>query len=183
LAREAMDAVKSGLTMMIPEREEMRFYQWMEEIKDWCISRQLWWGHQIPVWYCSNRHEICQLEAPTKCPTCGGSVVAGDVENKPRTFVERCWKNSCLKFSDVNVWKNSALPVLSDLRGNSPEAIGEDSYIWYSGWNMTDMNINYHTGVCLDVQICKDNPIFKDYQGDTRKIRWVSGPEFIFPDQ
>jgi valyl-tRNA synthetase len=49
-----MDAVRNGETRILPEREERRFFHWMENIRPWCISRQLWWGHRIPVWYCDD---------------------------------------------------------------------------------------------------------------------------------
>jgi valyl-tRNA synthetase len=65
LAQAAMAAVRSGETTIIPEREERRFFQWMENIRPWCISRQLWWGHRIPVWYCDDCGEqTCELEDP-----------------------------------------------------------------------------------------------------------------------
>jgi len=101
LAREAMDAVKSGLTLMIPEREEMRFYQWMENIRDWCISRQLWWGHQIPVWYCSNGHEICELEAPIKCPTCNDKKLRQDEDVLDTWFSSGLWPFATLGWPNL----------------------------------------------------------------------------------
>ncbi len=52
LAQPALEAVRDGRIRIIPERFEKVYYNWMENIKDWCISRQLWWGHRIPVWYC-----------------------------------------------------------------------------------------------------------------------------------
>ena len=101
LAREAMDAVKSGLTQMIPEREEMRFYQWMENIRDWCISRQLWWGHQIPVWYCSNGHETCELEEPVKCPTCGDKQLIQDEDVLDTWFSSGLWPFATLGWPNI----------------------------------------------------------------------------------
>ena len=68
LAQAAMAAVRSGETTIIPEREERRFFQWMEAIRPWCISRQLWWGHRIPVWYCSDCDELTvAVETPRSC--------------------------------------------------------------------------------------------------------------------
>ncbi|MFX0041436.1 MAG: valine--tRNA ligase [Candidatus Hodarchaeota archaeon] len=101
LAKEAMDAVKSGLTMMIPEREETRFYQWMENIRDWCISRQLWWGHQIPVWYCSNGHEICEMEEPIQCPTCNDKNLKQDEDVLDTWFSSGLWPFATLGWPDV----------------------------------------------------------------------------------
>jgi len=101
LAREAMDAVKSGLTMMVPDREELRFYQWMEKIHDWCISRQLWWGHQIPVWYCSNGHEICEIEEPTSCPECDDTKLTQDSDVLDTWFSSGLWPFATLGWPDL----------------------------------------------------------------------------------
>ncbi len=75
LAEPAIQAVKKGDTRFVPERFDKVYLNWMENIRDWCISRQLWWGHRIPVWYCDAcEKEICQREEPTVCPDCGGSL-------------------------------------------------------------------------------------------------------------
>ncbi len=67
LAEAAMAAVSRGETTIIPEREERRFFQWMEQIRPWCISRQLWWGHRIPVWYCDAcDQQTCGMEDPNE---------------------------------------------------------------------------------------------------------------------
>ena len=73
LAKPAIDVVREGKIRLIPERMEKIYYNWMENIKDWCISRQLWWGHRIPAWYCEDCGEtIVAKETPEKCPKCGG---------------------------------------------------------------------------------------------------------------
>nr|MDO8115213.1 valine--tRNA ligase [Candidatus Sigynarchaeota archaeon] len=96
LAGAAMDAVRSGLSKIIPEREERRFFQWMEHIKDWCISRQLWWGHRIPVWYCANGHQVCELEDPVKCPECGDTNLKQDEDVLDTWFSSGLWPFSTL---------------------------------------------------------------------------------------
>jgi len=101
LAREATDAVKSGITQMLPEREERRFYHWMDNIRDWCISRQLWWGHQIPVWYCSNRHEICEIHEPTQCPECGDKNLKQDEDVLDTWFSSGLWPFATLGWPDL----------------------------------------------------------------------------------
>jgi valyl-tRNA synthetase len=76
LAAPASEAVKTGEIRFTPENNSRIFLQWMENIYDWCISRQLWWGHRIPAWYCANskcREIVVAREAPAKCPKCGGT--------------------------------------------------------------------------------------------------------------
>ncbi|MFX0020038.1 MAG: valine--tRNA ligase [Candidatus Hermodarchaeota archaeon] len=101
LAREAMDVVRSGLTRMIPEREERRFYQWMENIQDWCISRQLWWGHQIPVWYCSKGHQVCEPEKPKQCPKCKDKNLKQDEDVLDTWFSSGLWPFATLGWPDL----------------------------------------------------------------------------------
>ena len=75
LAAPAIDAVKSGKIKFIPKRFEKSYFNWMNNIRDWCISRQLWWGHRIPVYYCDGcGKEIASREDITVCPHCGGAV-------------------------------------------------------------------------------------------------------------
>ncbi len=77
LADPALQAVKDGKVKFFPERWIKTYDHWLENIRDWCISRQLWWGHRIPIWYCDGDDcaevEICSLEKPEKCPKCGTS--------------------------------------------------------------------------------------------------------------
>ncbi len=101
LAEAALLMVRDGQTKIIPEREEDRFRQWMENIKDWCISRQLWWGHQIPVWYCQNNHIICELEDPTKCPECGSTNLTRDEDVLDTWFSSGLWPFSTLGWPNV----------------------------------------------------------------------------------
>ena len=75
LAKPAIDVVKSGEVKFVPERFDKTYYNWMENIRDWCISRQLWWGHRIPAYYCDDCGETIVAEsAPACCPKCGGHV-------------------------------------------------------------------------------------------------------------
>ncbi len=73
-AGDAAAAVREGRITIIPQRFEKVYLNWMDNIRDWCISRQLWWGHQIPVWYCGNGHTIVQVDDPANCPQCGAAV-------------------------------------------------------------------------------------------------------------
>ncbi len=75
LAEPAIEAVRSGKTVFVPERFDRTYYNWMENIRDWCISRQLWWGHRIPAYYCQKCGKmVVQKEAPACCPDCGGEM-------------------------------------------------------------------------------------------------------------
>ncbi len=86
LAKPAIDAVKDGDIRFIPERMDKVYYNWMENIKDWCISRQLWWGHQIPAWYCECGETIVSETVPTVCPKCGGTHLTRDPDTLDTWF-------------------------------------------------------------------------------------------------
>ena len=97
LAKPAIDVVREGKIRLIPERMEKIYYNWMENIKDWCISRQLWWGHRIPAWYCGDCGEtIVAKEAPGKCPKCGGSHLHQDEDTLDTWFSSALWPFSTL---------------------------------------------------------------------------------------
>ena len=74
LAGDAIKAVTEGRITIVPQRFEKVYLNWMENIRDWCISRQLWWGHQVPVWSCEAGHTTCQVDDPAACPECGGPL-------------------------------------------------------------------------------------------------------------
>lgn len=96
LAKPAVEAVKNKDTKFVPERFEKTYFNWMENIQDWCISRQLWWGHRIPVWYCSCGEIICREEAPTVCPKCGGTHLVQDNDVLDTWFSSALWPFSTL---------------------------------------------------------------------------------------
>src|SRR6266498_584474 len=78
LAAEAMEAVRSGQTRFEPARYARTFFTWMEGIRDWCVSRQLWWGHRIPAWYCPNGHVTVARQDPSACAECGATELRQD---------------------------------------------------------------------------------------------------------
>ena len=97
LAKPAIEAVKNGETKFIPERFDKIYFNWLENIKDWCISRQLWWGHRIPAYYCDDCGEIMvQAEQPTKCTKCGGTHITQDPDTLDTWFSSALWPFSTL---------------------------------------------------------------------------------------
>jgi len=101
LAQAALEAVRRGETVIIPEREERRFFQWMENIRPWCISRQLWWGHRIPVWYCDAcGQQTCDLEDPASCAHCGSDQIHQDPDVLDTWFSSGLWPFSTLGWPD-----------------------------------------------------------------------------------
>lgn len=101
LAKPAIEAAKSGKLKHVPERFEKTYLHWLEEIRDWCISRQLWWGHRIPAWYCQDCGEIIVAEeAPTKCTKCGSTVLTQDEDVLDTWFSSALWPFSTLGWPD-----------------------------------------------------------------------------------
>ena len=97
LAEPAIEAVRSGRTKFVPERFDKVYYNWMENIRDWCISRQLWWGHRIPAWYCPDCGEIVvSREDPTVCPKCGSTALKQDEDTLDTWFSSALWPFSTL---------------------------------------------------------------------------------------
>ena len=97
LAKPAIKAVRDGEVKFIPERFDKIYYNWMENIKDWCISRQLWWGHRIPAWYCADCGEtIVAKEEPTVCSKCGCTHLDRDEDTLDTWFSSALWPFSTL---------------------------------------------------------------------------------------
>ena len=101
LAEPAIEAVRNGETKFVPERFDKIYYNWMENIRDWCISRQLWWGHRIPAWYCADCGEIVvSREDPTVCPHCGSAHLKQDEDTLDTWFSSALWPFSTLGWPD-----------------------------------------------------------------------------------
>ena len=97
LAKPAIDVVKEKKTKFVPERFEKTYFNWMENIQDWCISRQLWWGHRIPVYYCKDCNEMMVLEeAPKVCTKCGSANIEQDNDVLDTWFSSALWPFSTL---------------------------------------------------------------------------------------
>ena len=101
LAKPAIDAVMKNKTKFTPGRFSKIYYNWLENIKDWCISRQLWWGHRIPVWYCRDCGEtICAPETPENCPKCNSKRLDQEEDVLDTWFSSALWPFSTLGWPD-----------------------------------------------------------------------------------
>ena len=113
LAKKGIEAVEKGEIKFVPERWTKVYLQWMTNLRDWCISRQLWWGHQVPAWYCRNgmTNDKCQMsnecneiivseEKPEKCPKCGGKNLVQDPDVFDTWFSSALWPFSTLGWPD-----------------------------------------------------------------------------------
>ncbi len=101
LAQPAIEVVRSGQTRFLPDRFKKTYFNWMENIRDWCISRQLWWGHRIPAWYCQDCQEVMVAqEAPSSCTACQGSRIYQDEDTLDTWFSSALWPFSTLGWPD-----------------------------------------------------------------------------------
>ncbi|MCL2615862.1 MAG: valine--tRNA ligase [Dehalococcoidia bacterium] len=100
LADPAIAAVKDGSITILPERFNKVYLNWMENIRDWCISRQLWWGHRIPVWYCACGETIVAVDEPKTCPKCSSEQLRQDPDVLDTWFSSGLWTHSTLGWPD-----------------------------------------------------------------------------------
>jgi valyl-tRNA synthetase len=101
IAEPALNAVRGGTIKIVPEHFTKVYYNWMENIRDWCISRQLWWGHRIPVWYCDDCLEMTvKREDPTECQHCGSKNIHQDEDVLDTWFSSGLWPFSTLGWPD-----------------------------------------------------------------------------------
>ncbi len=119
LAEPAIQAVRDGRIRFIPERFARVYFNWMENIRDWPISRQLWWGHRIPVWYCDRCGQvIASVDTPTSCPKCQGAELRQDPDVLDTWFSSGLWPFSTLGWPDTT----------DDLRYFYPTSVLETGY-------------------------------------------------------
>ncbi|GMU40479.1 MAG: valine--tRNA ligase [Chloroflexota bacterium] len=101
LAQPAIEAVTSGRIRFVPDRFERIYLHWMENIRDWCISRQIWWGHRIPVWYCDAcNHLTVAIETPIRCEACHSEAIRQDEDTLDTWFSSGLWPHSTLGWPD-----------------------------------------------------------------------------------
>jgi valyl-tRNA synthetase len=101
LAEKAIAAVENGQTKIIPEMWTNTYYDWMNNIRDWCVSRQIWWGHQIPAWTCGGCGKIVvAMETPQTCPDCGGNDLVQETDVLDTWFSSALWPFSTMGWPD-----------------------------------------------------------------------------------
>ena len=100
LAAPAIAAVREGRVRFLPKSRERIYFDWMEQIRPWCVSRQLWWGHQLPVWYCSCGETIVQVEPPTHCPRASPAELERDPDVLDTWFSSALWPFATLGWPD-----------------------------------------------------------------------------------
>ena len=101
LAEEALKAVQDGRTKIVPVQWEKTYYEWMTNIRDWCVSRQIWWGHRIPAWYCSCGELIVSRTTPEKCPACGSTELAQETDVLDTWFSSALWPFSTMGWPEL----------------------------------------------------------------------------------
>jgi valyl-tRNA synthetase len=117
LAEPAIEAVEQGRTRFVPKMWENTYYHWMRNVRDWCISRQLWWGHRIPAWTCDacGHIEVSADETPRSCPKCGGTALTQDPDVLDTWFSSALWPFSTLgwpeKTKDLEVYYPTSVLV------------------------------------------------------------------------
>ncbi|SFT55453.1 valyl-tRNA synthetase [Lachnospiraceae bacterium XBD2001] len=101
LIKPAVEGVKNGQIQLLPKRMEKTYFNWTDNIRDWCISRQLWWGHRIPAYYCDDcGHMVVAKEAPSVCPKCGKNHMTQDPDTLDTWFSSALWPFSTLGWPD-----------------------------------------------------------------------------------
>ena len=102
LAKRAADNVRSGETKFVPKRYEKQYFNWLDNIQDWCISRQLWWGHRIPAYYCEECSQIhVSKELPKECKKCGSNKIKQDSDTLDTWFSSALWPFSTLGWPNI----------------------------------------------------------------------------------
>ena len=103
LAKPALEAVETGAIAFVPDQWKKTYFEWMKNIHDWCISRQLWWGHRIPAWYCGAGHVTVARETPTVCAACGARPLVQDEDVLDTWFSSALWPFSTMGWPDETV--------------------------------------------------------------------------------
>lgn len=122
VAKSAIDKINKDESNFYPPQWKNNYNAWMRELRDWCISRQLWWGHKIPVFYCKCEHQWASKTTPTNCPKCGGNEIHQDSDVLDTWFSSALWPFSTLGWGNGDIGKNT-LWNESDLREFYPNSL------------------------------------------------------------
>ncbi len=118
LAEKAIDAVEKGDTKIIPAVWNKTYFDWMRNIKDWCISRQIWWGHQIPAWTCKNCNKlVVAIDTPESCPACGGHNLVQETDVLDTWFSSALWPFSTMGWPDKTILLDKFYPTSALITG------------------------------------------------------------------
>ncbi len=157
LAERALDAVREGRIEIIPERFAKVYYNWLENIRDWCISRQLWWGHRIPVWYCNDCQEvIASIDEPRQCASCKGTNLRQDPDILDTWFSSALWPFSTLG------WPDDA----EDLRYFYPTTVMETAYDILFFWVARMIMMGLECGGDIPFHIVYLHGLVRDEHGE-----------------
>jgi valyl-tRNA synthetase len=155
LATPAIAAVREGRTRFVPKRFERNYLNWMENLRDWCISRQLWWGHRIPVFTCSNGHEFAAVEDPTTCRQCGSAQLTQDPDVLDTWFSSALWPFSTLG------WPNAT----EDLNTYYPTSVLVTGYDIITFWVSRMMMMGLHFMNDVPFGDCHIHGMVRDFRG------------------
>jgi valyl-tRNA synthetase len=155
LAAKAMEAVRAGETRFEPARYERTFFGWMESIRDWCVSRQLWWGHRIPAWYCPDGHVTVAREDPSACATCGAAELRQDEDVLDTWFSSGLWPFSTLGWPEET----------EDLRAFYPTSVLVTGYDIIFFWVARMMMFGCHFQPPTPFRVVAIHGMVRDAQG------------------
>jgi valyl-tRNA synthetase len=155
LAAEAMEAVRSGQTRFEPARYARTFFGWMEGIRDWCVSRQLWWGHRIPAWYCPDGHVTVARLDPSACAECGRTELRQDEDVLDTWFSSGLWPFSTLGWPDTT----------QDLRAFYPTSVLVTGYDIIFFWVARMMMFGCHFQPPAPFRVVAIHGMVRDAQG------------------
>jgi valyl-tRNA synthetase len=154
LAEPAIDVVRNGRIKFHPQHWEETYFHWMTNIRDWCISRQIWWGHRIPAWYCDDGHVTITVDAPRACATCGSTNLHQDEDVLDTWFSSWLWPFSTLGWPESTAALKKFFP--SDTLVTGPDII----FFWVARMIMASLEFLgdipftdvYFTGMVRDLE-------------------------------